>query len=284
MNTVLGLLALLLLALAAPAAAAEPNQRAPGKIIRLNGFDLHYRELGSGPPLLLLHGFGMCGEGDWGKIAVQLAKTNRVILVDLRGHGRSTNPSNAFTMRQSAEDIRALLDHLGIARVRAMGISAGGMTLLHLATKYPDRVGAMAVIGATTHFPEQARKIMRVSVANALPKEVLETFRQCAARGDGQVDALMRQFNGFKASYEDMNLTPPYLATIKARTLIVHGDRDEFFPVSIPVEMYAGIPRSKLWIVPGGDHVPIYGDRMPEFLRVARAFLADSDRPAPDAR
>lgn len=284
MKTVTGLLALFLLALAAPA-AAQPAERAPGKIVRLNGIDLHYRELGSGPPLLLLlHGFGMCGEGDWGMIAAELARTNRVILVDLRGHGRSTNPSNTFTMRQSAEDIRELLDRLGIARVRAMGISAGGMTLLHLATKYPDRVGAMAVIGATTHFPEQARKIMRVSVPNALPKEVLETFRQCAARGDGQVDALMRQFNGFKDSYEDMNLTPPYLATIKARTLIVHGDRDEFFPVSIPVEMYAAIPGSKLWIVPGGDHVPIYGDRTPEFLRVARAFFADSDRSAPDAR
>ncbi len=72
MKTVTGLLALFLLALAAPA-AAQPAERAPGKIVRLNGIDLHYRELGSGPPLLLLHGFGMCGEGDWGTIAAELA-------------------------------------------------------------------------------------------------------------------------------------------------------------------------------------------------------------------
>ena len=71
-----------------------------------------------------------------------------------------------------------------------------------------------------------------------------------------------------------MNLTPPYLATIKARTLIIHGDRDEFFPVAIPVEMYNAIPGSQLWIVPKGDHVPIYDGRTPEFLRVTRQFLA----------
>jgi pimeloyl-ACP methyl ester carboxylesterase len=184
-------------------------------------------------------------------------------------------------MRQSAEDIRALLDKLNIRRARAMGISAGGMTLLHLAAKYPERVEAMAVIGATTYFPEQARQIMRGSTPDAIPKEVLGMFGECASRGDAQVRELMGQFYGFKDSYEDMNLTPPYLATIKARTLIVHGDRDEFFPVSIPVEMYQSIPGSQLWIVPQGDHVPIYGERTAEFLRIARQFLAKPEASRP---
>jgi pimeloyl-ACP methyl ester carboxylesterase len=264
--------ALALLGIGSPA-PAKPRPAAPGKIVSLNGISMHYEERGSGEPLLLLHGFGMCG-ADWGHIPDELAKNYRVILVDLRGHGWSTNPAGKFTMRQSAEDIRALLDKLNIRRTRAMGISAGGMTLLHLATKYPDRLEAMAVIGATTHFPEQARAIMRGSAPNAIPKEVMEMFGQCASRGDGQVRELLAQFQGFKDSYEDMNLTAPYLATIKARTLIVHGDRDEFFPVTIPVEMYQAIPGSQLWIVPGGDHVPIYGARTAEFLRIAREFLA----------
>ena len=60
----------------------------------------------------------------------------------------------------------------------------------------------------------------------------------------------MGQFQGFADSHDDMNLTPADLAKIKARTLIVHGDRDEFFPVEIPVEMYRAIPGSQLWIVP----------------------------------
>jgi len=264
----------------ASAGAAQAPRTAPGKIAKLNGIDLHYEERGSGEPLLLLHGFGMCGPADWGSIADELAKNYRVILPDLRGHGWSTNPSGKFTMRQSAEDIRALLDRLGLSQVRAMGISAGGMTLLHLATKYPDRISAMAVIGATSYFPEQARRVIGGEAAAPLPKEVLQMFNQCASRGDPQVRDLMGQFLAFKDSHEDMNLTPPYLATIKARTLIVHGDRDEFFPVAIPVEMYNAIPGSQLWIVPKGDHVPIYDARTPEFLRIARQFLAAPKPPS----
>lgn len=274
------LCALSLLCFGVPA-AAQSSAAPPGKIVPVNGIQLHYEERGRGEPLLLLHGFGMCGPGDWGQIADELAKSHRVILPDLRGHGWSTNPSGKFTMRQSAEDIRALLDHLGIRRARAMGISAGGMTLLHLATKYPDRVDAMVVIGATTYFPEQTRRVLRNIGAAPPSKEDLAMLRQCASRGEVQMRKLMGQFIGFKDSHEDMNLTPPYLATIKARTLIVHGDRDEFFPVAFPVEMYTAIPGSQLWIVPNGDHVPIYGERTPEFLRITRQFLtaADATRP-----
>lgn len=265
-----------LLCFGIPASAQQPAA-APGQIVAVNGINLHYEERGSGEPLLLLHGFGMCGPGDWGQIADDLARDNRVILVDLRGHGWSTNPSGEFTMRQSAEDIRALLDVLNIDRVRAMGISAGGMTLLHLATKYADRVDSMVVIGATSHFHRQAREVLRQIGASPPSSGDLTMLKKCAHRGEGQMRDLMRQFIGFKDSHEDMIFTPPYLATIKARTLIVHGDRDEFFPVEIPVEMYTSIPGSQLWIVPNGDHVPIYGARTPEFLRITRNFL---ERPA----
>lgn len=251
-------------------AQSEP----PGKIAQVNGIDMHYQERGRGEPLLLLHGFGGCG-ADWAPFAEVLAQDYRVISVDLRGHGWSTNPSGTFTMRQSAEDIAALLDKLGIEKARAMGISAGGMTLLHLATKHPERVGAMVVIGASTHFPSETRHIAGGSHLEKLPAPVQQFFRDCAKRGgDAQVERLLAQFRGFATSYQDMTFTPPTLGTIKARTLIVHGDRDEFFPVEIPVAMYGAIPGSELWVVPGGDHVPIYDQRMPEFLRVARQFLA----------
>lgn len=258
--------------LAAPAAARQPASP-PGKLVALNGIQMHYEEVGSGEPLLLLHGFGMCARGEWGDFVEELSKTHRLIMPDLRGHGWSTNPSNAFSMRQSAEDIRALLDHLGIDRIRAMGVSAGGMTLLHLALKHPERVERMVLIGATSHFPEQARKVLSGAAAAPPPPDVIEFMRRCASRGDEQIRSLNSQFVAFGGSYEDMNLNPPYLATIKAPTLIIHGDRDEFFPVSIATEMYESIPGSELWIVPNGDHVPIFGAREPEFLRITEEFL-----------
>lgn len=265
------LLAMAMLGLAVPAANA---QSAPaGKTVRTNGIDMHYRELGSGEPLLLLHGFGAC-RSDWDPLFAELSKRHRLIVADLRGHGGSSSGS-VYTHRESAKDIAGLLDRLGLQRVRAMGISSGGMTLLHLATSQPQRIERMVLIGATSHFPEEARRIMRATSKAKLPPDVVQMFRDCAVRGEQQADELIARFHGFKDSYDDMNFTEPLLSTIRAPTLIVHGDRDEFFPVEIPLRMYGAIPNSQLWIVPGGGHVPIDGERSAEFLRVAEQFLGE---------
>lgn len=76
-----------------------------------------------------------------------------------------------------------------------------------------------------------------------------------------------------------MNFTAPLLGTIKARTLIVHGDRDELFPVSIPVEMYRALPASALWIIPHGDHVPIFGAHARAFQDIVLPFLRGERAP-----
>jgi pimeloyl-ACP methyl ester carboxylesterase len=267
--------AFLALAFSAPfTASAQPTP--PQTMVDLNGIEMHYREMGNGEPLLLLHGFGDCGAG-WGSMATALSKHYRVIMPDLRGHGWSSNPANTFTMRQSGDDILALLDHLELTSVRAMGISAGGMTLLHAATRQPDRFEAMVLIGATPYFPEQGRQILRGAGWDTMPEAEKSFFRGCAYRGEEQAKQLVQQFGTFAHSYNDMIFTPPTLGTIKARTLIVHGDRDEFFPVALPVQMYESIPGSELWIVPNGDHVPIFGERAAEFLRVTQQFLAGAN-------
>jgi pimeloyl-ACP methyl ester carboxylesterase len=72
-----------------------------------------------------------------------------------------------------------------------------------------------------------------------------------------------------------MNFTPAGLAKIRARTLIVQGDRDFLYPVELSVEMYRAIPNSSLWIVPGGSHGPIFMDRAPLFAQTALAFLRE---------
>jgi pimeloyl-ACP methyl ester carboxylesterase len=247
--------------------AAQARSRA------VNGVELAYEEHGAGPALLLLHGFGGCGR-DWQPLVPGLAAHYRLIIPDLRGHGGSTNPSGTFTHRQAALDMFELLNQLGIGEFRAMGISSGGMTLLHMATEQPRRVEAMILIGATTFFPEQARVIQRHTAApDSLSPASLKKVRECAKRGDMQVRDLVRQFNGFKDSYDDMTFTEPTLHTITARTLIVHGDRDRFFPVSIPVQAYGAIPNSYLWIVPNGSHVPIFEPQAKQFEELALAFL-----------
>jgi pimeloyl-ACP methyl ester carboxylesterase len=226
-----------------------------GQSIHAGGAVIHYEIQGAGPPLLLIHGFGSCGRQTWGPYVEDLEAHYRLIIVDLPGNGASTNPSGVFTHRQAAVDMFALLDSLGIRRVRAIGMSSGGMVLLHMATQQPSRIDAMVVVSATSYFPEQARQILR-QVANPdnIPPPVKKQYAECATRGEAQVRQLEAQFSGFKDSYNDMNFTPPLLATIQARTLIVHGDRDPFFPVAIPIELYQAIPRAQLWIVPNTGH------------------------------
>src|SRR5882762_8457650 len=103
--------------------------------VDVNGCSLHYDDRGDGEPLLLLHGGTGIG-ADWALVFTGGDPNGfRVIVPDLRGHGRSTNPSRAFTFRQAAKDIFALLDRLGIQRVKAIGLSMGAKTLLHMATQ-----------------------------------------------------------------------------------------------------------------------------------------------------
>jgi pimeloyl-ACP methyl ester carboxylesterase len=254
------------------ALALQCAETAPGRTVPVNGFQMYYESHGSGPPLVLLHGFNASGQV-WQKFMAAFGQHYRLVVPDLRGHGRSTNPSGEFTHRQSARDVFALLDHLKIHAFSAMGISTGGMTLLHMATQQPARVETMVLIGATIYFPEQAREIMRKSTPESLTPSQLERLRSIHKHGDSQIRALRSQFNRFKDSYDDMTFTPPHLATIRARTLIVHGDRNAFFPVSIPVEMYRSIPASYLWIVPNGGHVPI-PEHAREFEKIALEFLS----------
>src|SRR5438067_1925636 len=187
--------------------------------IDVNGFTMYYEARGEGAPLLLLHGGTGVG-ADWRHVFPADPDGYRVVVPDLRGHGRSTNPSRQFTFRQSARDVAALLDHLGLARVKAIGMSMGAKTLLHLATADRDRVEAMVLVSATPYFP------------------------------------------------------PPVLATIAARTLIVHGDRDPFYAVEMAFELHRGIPDSALWVVPYGGHGPIFGKNAAQFAEIALGHLA----------
>ena len=242
-----------------------------GHAVQINDIQMYYEEYGAGKPLLLLHGFGGCSQ-NWHPFVAKFSERHRLIVVDLRGHGHSTNPGNKFTHRQAASDVFLLLEKLGIGQLSAMGMSSGGMTLLHMATSQPKRINSMVLISATTHFPDQARAIMRRASFTTMPQPVREMYQECAKRGDEQIRQLITQFNALHENYDDMNFTAQNLSIITARTLVVHGDRDNFFPVEIPVSIYRAIPDAALWIIPGGDHVPIYDSAVP-FTSAALNFL-----------
>lgn len=73
--------------------------------------------------------------------------------------------------------------------------------------------------------------------------------------------------------YDDVSFTPPYLGTITADTLIVFGDRDPLYPVSLAFELQAAIPRCHLWVMPNAGHAPVFGPDAPRFAEAATSFL-----------
>ena len=254
-----------------------------GHIAPVNDIRMYYEIRGEGYPLVLLHGGGGVG-ANWNLVFKVAPEGYRLIIPDLRGHGSSTNPSKAFTFRQSALDVFALLDHLGVDQFKAIGLSMGAKTLLHMATQQAARVQAMILVSATPYFPEQARSIMRQTSPDNRSDAEWQQMRAWHKHGDEQIREIWRQANAFADSYDDMNFTPPYLSTITARTLIVHGDRDPLYAVNLALEMFAAIPRSSLWVIPNGEHGPIFGEytgsgeTTARFAEKALAFLRDDSQ------
>ena len=241
-------------------------------LVSVQGATLHCDVEGDGEPLLWVHGFSGTG-ADWVHVFGTCPEGFRLIGPDLRGHGRSTSTPGEFSFRQAARDVQAILRQLRLERVRAIGVSGGGIVLLHLASMDPSAIEAMVVVSAPPYFPAQARAIQRQASEAMFGEEEMRRMRARHAGGEAQVQQLLAQARGFAESYDDVCFTPPHLARIEARTLLVFGDRDPLYPVSLAFEMYAAMPHAALWVVPEGGHAPVFGNHAPVFAQTALKFL-----------
>jgi pimeloyl-ACP methyl ester carboxylesterase len=111
----------------------------------LNGVSIHYRTIGAGRDVVLIHGLG-ANQGFWNpNLLLPLARKYRVILYDLRGHGYSDMPASGYDSGTMAEDLYRLLDHLKIGRADVIGHSYGGSVALHTAVLHPERVNSLVL-------------------------------------------------------------------------------------------------------------------------------------------
>ncbi len=232
-------------------------QEAEGRV-DLGGAEIFYRTYGSGPPLLLVHGFFSTGEL-WSDLVPELSQSYRLIVPDMRGMGRSTNPSEKFVHAESASDILALLDHLGIDEVQAVGHSSGALTLIHAATREPGRFRSLVLLGAPVNNPESVREFLRGISFEGFPPHIRENLLRWHPGGEEQIRRLVSQVHQFaeESFYDDMNFKASQLGTITAETLVVHGDRD-VHPIEVAFEMYRAIPNAYLWAVPNGNHALVF--------------------------
>jgi pimeloyl-ACP methyl ester carboxylesterase len=141
-----------------------------GQYAEVNGINLYYETHGSGRPMVLLHG-GL-GSGEmFGPVLPALAANHQVIVVDLQGHGRTADIDRPLDVRLMADDIAALIDHLGLDRPDVVGYSLGGGVALHTAAKYPAKVGRLVVASANIRpeaiYPEMREQQAQVGAAAA---------------------------------------------------------------------------------------------------------------------
>lgn len=255
-----------------------------------DGTRLYYEVHGSGEPLLLVMGQSGNHHG-WDYVRDDFAAQHRVIVFDHRGTGQSDKPeSPPYSTRGFAQDVIAILDHAGIERAHAYGISMGGRVCQWLAIDFPDRLGAL-VLGCTT--PGNAHGIAR-------PAELDATMRN----RNGGVSAMLKMLTS-ALSPRWMLLHPGYakvvaalakeptplyavelhyqaseghdawefLPTIKAPTLVIHGSDDRVNVTANAPLLAARIPGAELHIVQGGRHLYFVEFRA-EASRVVNEFLA----------
>ena len=124
-----------------------------GQYAEVNGLSLYYETLGTGRPMVLLHG-GLGSSEMFGPILPALAEHHRVIAVDLQGHGRTADIDRPIDIQLMADDIGALIDHLGLEKPDVVGYSLGGGVAFWTAVKYPEKVRKL--VSASAHIKRSA--------------------------------------------------------------------------------------------------------------------------------
>ncbi len=216
-----------------------------------DGARIFWRSYGAGSPVILLHG-GLANGEYWGNQVPALVRDHRrVILIDSRGHGRSTRDGRPYTYELMASDVIAVMDTLGLERAAVVGWSDGAIIALVMALKYPDRL-TRAFAFAANMDPSGVKS----------DTETNPTFarfeRQCG--GDyRRLSATPGDFAAFQAAIETMwdkepNYTAADLARIATPVAIVDGDHDEAIKRVHTEYLARTIPGARLIILPGLSH------------------------------
>jgi pimeloyl-ACP methyl ester carboxylesterase len=260
-----------------------------GQYAEINGLNLYYETHGSGRPLILLHG-GL-GSGEmFGPVIPALAQRQRVIAVDLQGHGRTADIDRPIDPSHMADDIAALIDHLDLDRPDLVGYSLGGGVALRTALRYPAKVGRVVAVSAFIRrdavYPQMLEQQGQLSAAAAeFMKEtpMYERYQRVAPRPE-DFGRLLDKMGAAMA--QDFDLTEE-IRGIQVPTLLVAGDAD-IAPPSHFVEVFGllgGGQRDGGWmgegrpagghglaILPGLTHYSIFSS--PLLAAVALEFLA----------
>lgn len=242
------------------------------------GVAIHYEEHGKGPPILLSHGYGAtCRMWD-GQVAA-FADRWRLILWDMRGHGRSGDPDDPafYSTAASVEDMAALLRHLGVARAIVGGLSLGGYMSLAFHLAHPEMVGALLLFDTGPGYRNPDARAQWNVRAEAMARDLETTgLAVLGPEGDPRVGrhrsakGLALAARGMLAQQDGSIIES--LSAIKVPTLVLVGALDRNFLA--PADYMAGkIPGARKAVIPGARHTANL-DEPEAFNRAVADFLA----------
>jgi pimeloyl-ACP methyl ester carboxylesterase len=237
-----------------PTPAPIPSERS-GQA-HANGISIHYSVYGEGSPVILLHG-GLANADYWGNQVRALAPHHTVIVMDSRGHGRSTRDSRPYGYDLMADDIVALMDVLRVPKADVVGWSDGAILGLNLAMRYPERVGKIFAFAATT--------MTSGSKYSAIMNHTIVAFVKRAGHEYKAYSATPAEYSSFVLQIIKMwasqpNWTDADLKTIAAPVLVVDGDHDETIKREHTEYIASTIPDARLLILPNASHFAFLQD------------------------
>lgn len=262
-----------------------------GRFVEVGGERIHLIERGSGPPLLLVHGFPS-NAAAWSAIVPRLEAERSMVALDMVGFGQSTRqPRRPMTGDAYADRLAALLDALGLERVDAAGLSWGGSVVQRLAARHPERVNRLVLLAAVSAahvLPLRTTNLLGLAVAVRFPAIARRVVRRFLARTsadpDLPVEALVRAYveplslpgtlTAMRRFVRDTAATQPIdLGAIMAPTLVVVPQADRIVPPAAGKEIAALIPNARYEPLPGVGHAVQFEapDRVAELMR---GFLA----------
>jgi pimeloyl-ACP methyl ester carboxylesterase len=261
-----------------------------GSYASVNGLEMYYEIHGTGEPLVLLHGAYMTIDA-MGEVVPSLAKTRRVIAVELQGHGRTADIDRPLSYEQMADDTAALLRRIGIEEADIFGYSMGGGIALQVTIRHPEVVRKLVLASVYYNnegvYPEMLEAIETITPEAFAGTPWREEYDRIAPNPE--------DFPTLVAKLKELDLTfvgwpPEDIQAIEAPALVIIGDSDVVRPEHT-VEMFrlmgggvagdlAGLPSSRLAVLPGTTHVGLV-ERSDLLVSMIGEFL---DAPVPEGQ
>ena len=215
-----------------------------------DGARIWYATYGSGAPVILLHG-GLGHSGNWGSQVPALVRNGyRAVLIDSRGHGRSTRDTRPYTYELMASDVSEVMDTLNLEKAALVGWSDGACTALVLAHKVPARVAGVFFF-ACNMDPSGTKEVEFTPILKRCFSRHVKDYERLSATPD--------QFDQFSDAVGLMQRTQPNysandLAQISVPVAIVHSEHDEFIKREHAEYLARSIPNAEFIYLPGVSH------------------------------